>query len=108
MRFYARKINDNQWETSWANREKPRVDGWYELEREPDILTECLEYNSELDIIEIKRRIETPEQLQAKQEAREKVEYIAAMPELVKSLEAEIISLKGKVEVLETAREVAK
>ena len=49
---------------------------------------------------------------QTKKEAidveRTQVAEKAAMPDLVKSLEAKIISLKGKVEVLETAREVAK
>ena len=109
MKLYAKLITENETQKTWSSVPDyyKKEDGWYEIERESEE-NEYLEYNSKLDIIEIKQRIKTPEQLAVEQEAKDKADYITAMPDLVKSLEAEIISLKGKVEALETARGVAK
>ncbi len=63
-------------------------------------------YDPETDAIDDRYLIEhkpislTSEELQVKQEAQDKANYIAAMPDLVKSLETRIVTL-------ETAKEIA-
>ncbi len=62
-------------------------------------------YDPEIDSIDDRYLIEhkpislTSEELQAKQEAQDKAKYVAAMPDLVKTLEARIATL-------ETAKEI--
>lgn len=80
MKLYAKVTNENEIELAWDNikdafnEEGKKVDyqspyhtkddGWYEIEREPDLsIGEYLEYNKELDTIEIKQRVKTQEQV---------------------------------------------
>ena len=80
MKLYAKIINEHECTMAWDNikdafnEEGKKVDyqspyhtkddGWYEIEREPDLsIGEYLEYNKELDTIEIKQRVKTQEQV---------------------------------------------
>ncbi len=80
MKLYAKVTNENEIELAWDNikdafnEEGKKVDyqspyhtkddGWYEIEREPDLsIGEYLEYNKELNTIEIKQRVKTQEQV---------------------------------------------
>lgn len=108
MKLYVKLISENETQMAWDEDKELGSEGvgWYELKREPEA-NECFEYNPELDVVEIKQRVKSAEQLQAEQETQEKAEYIAAMPDLVKTLCTEVENLKSDIEKLKT-KEVVK
>jgi len=83
LKLYAQIINEHETALSWDNIQDTfdeegkkldyqspyhtKDDSWYEIEREPNKKErEYLEYNSELDVIEIKQREKTSEELTKK------------------------------------------
>ena len=111
MKLYAQIINEHELAMSWDNikdsfdEDGNKIDyqspyhtkdaGWYEIPREPDLLErEYLEYNSELDIIEIKQREKTPEEI-AQKEERDKQKQIQAQYPVEKIIELQDAAIQA-------------
>ena len=75
MKLYAEVISENEIQLSWdSNKELGEGGkGWYEIEREPDYDNrEYLEYNVVDDIIEIKQRPKTQDEIDVEDETTKK------------------------------------
>jgi hypothetical protein len=79
MKLYAQIVNSNETRLSW----KPApVEGWYEIEREPE-RGEFLEYDKENDKIVIKQRIKSAEQIEAERLCQVKLKLREELPDLI-------------------------
>lgn len=99
MRFYGQIVDGKIVQTSWDNLpnrfdedgnpikyESPShkiEDGWYPIEREPDMQTEYLEYDEKADCIIIKKREKSAEALEAERMMRIKQQLKDELPALI-------------------------
>ena len=83
-KLYVKILSPNCQERQWSSRELFREDGWYELEREPEIeVGEYLEYDPENDCIIIKKREKSTEELEAERKAAVKRQLITELPDII-------------------------
>ena len=133
MKLFARIITENETNLAWDNIKDRydehgqkikyissvylKEDGWYELEREPEI-DECLEYDKVEDRIVIKKREKTSEMVEAEKRVRVEGQLREDLPNLIfqnkdspevlaqalcdraKQIEAEIQEAPGVIEEL--------
>ena len=87
MKLYAKKISKKEWHLGWDNDiaidSFPKSEGWYPIEREPNLATEYLEYDEVEDQIIIKKREKTAEQIKAEQQQEVKKRLKEELPDLI-------------------------
>ena len=99
MKLYSKILDSSNYRLSWDNikdrydgdgqkidYESPfhrKEDGWYELEREPNLLVEYLEYDEQNDCILIKKRKKGVEELEAEKQAVVKRQLIDELPDII-------------------------
>jgi hypothetical protein len=97
MRLYAQVIDSKTIQLSWDNVKIGK--DWYEIEREPDFLTEILRYDSETDSVVIEKRVKTLEQTAAEQKAAEDAALFK--PDTIRALQEKIAELEGRLTKVE-------
>ena len=99
MKLYSKILDSSNYRLSWDNikdrydgdgkkidYESPfhqKEDGWYELEREPNLLVEYLEYDEQNDCILIKKREKGVEELEAEKQAEVKRQLVDELPDII-------------------------
>ena len=83
--LYGKIVNKRVSRLGWSKTEPKKEDGWYALEREPDFLTEYLEYDKTGDRIVIKKRKKSPEQIQAERRWKIKQQLQGELTDLILS-----------------------
>lgn len=77
-------------------------ENWYELDHEPNLLTEIVHYDLETDSVLIEKRTVTPEQIAAKEKAAEDAALFK--PDTIRALQEKIAELESRLAKVEEGK----
>lgn len=98
MKLYAQVLDSVVAQTSWDSNFK-KESGWYEIDHEPNPLTERFRYDPVEDRVVIEPRVKNDDEKAAEKKAAEDAELMK--PDTIRGLQAKIAELEKRIAALE-------